>query len=296
MRGMHPLIHRVGGYAKVQIARLRRRPMTDEYETGVPSPQLALDLYAGEWASHLPAGLSQYTAGQTPLFEDARLLWGIDRLGGVEGADVLELGPLEGGHTWQLEQRGAVRITAIEANRRAFLKCLVMKEVVGTTRARFLLGDFMAFLRASPDARFDVGIASGVLYHMPEPVELLARLARACDRLFIWTQYYDRASVGRRPALAARFGQPEQRTYDGFAHTLHPHWYQAARFTPGFCGSGETHPRWMTRDDIVAALQRFGHQQVEIGLEELDHPNGPAMALVSMRQSRRRDGSSEGSA
>lgn len=280
---MHPLIHRFGGLAKVQVARLRRRPVTDEYESGAPSPQRALDLYAGEWASRLPAGFSHLAAGQIPLFEDSRLFWALERLGGVAGAHVLELGPLEGGHTWQLEQQGAARITAIEANRRAFLKCLVMKEVVGTSRARFLLGDFVAYLRTTPEARFDVGIASGVLYHMPDPVELLARLARACDRLFLWTHYYDGALVRRRPEVAARFRTPESRTFDDFPHTLHPHWYQAARFTPGFCGSGETHPRWMTRGEIIGALRHFGHDRVEVGIEEPDHPHGPALALVSSR-------------
>ncbi len=268
---------------KVQWARLRGRPVTDEYETRAPSPQHALDLYAGEWASYLPAPHDSYVAGHTPLFHDARLEWAIARMGGVEGANVLELGPLEGGHTWLLEQRGAARITAIEANRRAFLKCLVMKEVVGTARAHFLLGDFMAYLRESPDAHFDVGVASGVLYHMAEPVELLARLARTCDTLFIWTHYFDAAHVSLQSALAARFRAPESRTYDGFVHTVHPHWYQAARFTPGFCGCGETHTRWMTRDDIVDALRHFGHPYVDIGLEEPGHQYGPAMGIVSSR-------------
>ncbi len=36
--------------------------------------------------------------------------------------NILELGPLEGAHTYQL------RILAIEANAEAFLKCLVVKE------------------------------------------------------------------------------------------------------------------------------------------------------------------------
>ena len=287
---MHPLIHRVGGFAKVQLARLRRRPVTDEYEAGAPSPQHALNLYAGEWASRLPPAASQWTAGQMPLFEDSRLIWALNRLGPIDGAHVLELGPLEGGHTWMLEQHGAASITAIEANRRAYLKCLVMKEVVGTSRARFLLGDFMAFLRASPDARFDVGVASGVLYHMAQPVDLLARLARACDRLYIWTHYYDRVPVEQRPEVAARFRAPETRTVDGFAHTVYPHWYQAARFSPGFCGSGETHPRWMTREAIVQALRHFGHEDVEIGLDEPHHPHGPSLGLVSRRGAATRRG------
>ena len=196
---------------------------------------------------------------------------------------MLELGPLEGGHTWLLEQRGAARITAIEANRRAFQKCLVLKEVVGTTRAHFLLGDFMAFLRESPDARFDIGIASGVLYHMPDPVDLLARLARACDRLYLWTHYFDAGLVSRRPDVAARFRAPDVRAVGGFTHTLHPHWYQAARFTPGFCGSGETHPRWMTRDGILEALRYFAYDRIDIAYEEPAHINGPAFAIAAAR-------------
>jgi hypothetical protein len=283
MPRMHPWVHRVGGFAKVQVARLRRRPVTDQYETTAPSPQHALDLFKGEWASQLPAAFSGHRAGAMPLFEDRRLAWAFEHLGDVSGAQVLELGPLEGGHTWMLEQRGAAEIVAVEANRRAFLKCLVMKEVVGLSRGRFLLGDFMAYLRESPEARFDVGIASGVLYHMPEPVELLSRLSRACDRLYIWTHYHDAALVARRPEVSARFRTPEARTVDGYAHTLHPHWYQAARFSPGFCGSGETHPRWMTREGIIGALRHFGHERITIGLDEPDHPHGPAFGIVSAR-------------
>lgn len=280
---MHPLVHRVGGFAKVQLARLRGRPVTDEYETAAPSPQLALDLFKGEWASRLPPPFDACVAGQIPLFDDARLHWALERLGGVRDASVLELGPLEGGHTWLLEQRGAARVTAIEANRRAYQKCLVVKEVLGMSRARILLGDFQAYLREHPDVRYDVGIASGVLYHMPEPVELIARMARACDRLYFWTHYHDGDLVARRPDVAARFRTPETRVVDGFTHTVHPHWYQAARYSPGFCGSGETHPRWMTRAGIVDALRHFGHDRVEIGLDEPDHRHGPAMGLVSFR-------------
>ena len=37
-------------------------------------------------------------AGQWELFKDTRLSWGLERLGGIAGGSVLELGPLEGGH------------------------------------------------------------------------------------------------------------------------------------------------------------------------------------------------------
>ena len=41
---------------------------------------------------------------------------------GVDGRRVLELGPLEGGHSYMLQRAGAARVLAIEANTRAFLK------------------------------------------------------------------------------------------------------------------------------------------------------------------------------
>jgi SAM-dependent methyltransferase len=284
---MHRFFHRVGGLAKVQLARLRGQPLTVEYVTDPPSPQLALDLFKDEWSSHLPPPLGDLQAGWLPLFEDPRIEWAAEALGGVAGASILELGPLEGGHSWMLEQRGAASITAIEANRRAYLKCLVMKETMGMTRTRFLLGDFMAYLRAAPEARFDVGIASGVLYHMHDPVELLARLARACDRLFLWTHYYDEAHVRGRPKVDARFGAAFERTVEGFRHTLHPHWYQAARFKRSFCGSGEITPRWMERDAILEALGRFGYDHVQTGLEEPGHIHGPAFAIAATDRHRR---------
>ena len=87
--------------------------------------------------------------------------------------------------------------------RRAYLKCLVMKEILGTERVRVLLGDAAAFLADSPVPRFDLAVASGVLYHMADPVTLLARLAKAADRLYLFTFYYDEAVMGGRPQLAA---------------------------------------------------------------------------------------------
>lgn len=41
---------------------------------------------------------------------------------------------------------------------------------------RFQLGDFVEYLRRTNE-RFDVALASGVLYQMQEPLELLVRLA-----------------------------------------------------------------------------------------------------------------------
>ncbi|WP_207954636.1 hypothetical protein [Saccharopolyspora elongata] len=72
----------------------------DEYVTSAPSPQNAVDVFAGEWSSQLPAPLQHVQAGPLPLFDDARVSWAIECFGGVAGSRVLEIGPLEGGHTY----------------------------------------------------------------------------------------------------------------------------------------------------------------------------------------------------
>ena len=98
----------------------------DAYAVTPPSAQNALDIFQGEWTSRFPASCG-LTAGEIPSFEDMRVLWAIQESGGVEGQSVLELGPLEGGHSFMLQEYGkAASITAIEANTRAYLKCLIV--------------------------------------------------------------------------------------------------------------------------------------------------------------------------
>lgn len=269
------------------LGRLIRRAATepaappsilDAYVTSAPCGQNAVDIFAGEWSSTLP-GL---TAGPIPLFGDERVSWAIERLGGVDGRSVLELGPLEGGHTYQLVRAGA-SVTAIEAQTRAYLKCLIAKELLDITGARFLLGDFMAYLRGEPE-HVDVCFASGVLYHMRDPVATIALLADVADRLFLWTHVYDEEIVQASELLTPRFTAAESSSYEGFRHTLHRFEYAYALAGKGFCGGGTEWSCWLTRADLFAALDRFGWQVTDIGFDTPDHPHGPALALVATRR------------
>lgn len=275
-------LYRIAGLAKTALLRLTRQRATSQYAMGVPSAQQALDIFKGEWTSRLPAPFEACAAGTLPLFGDPRVQWAVERLGGVAGRRVLELGPLEGGHTWMLEQLGAAHITAVEASTRAFLKCLTVKELTGLCRATFLCGDSVAYLRDTTE-RFDVGIASGILYHLVNPVELIALLAARCDRLFLWTAYYDETRIRQRPKLAARFKGSHTATHAGFAHTLHHHRYRTALFQPGFSGGSAAHSHWLTRETILAACRHFGFTSLETAFDEPDHPNGPTFALVGTR-------------
>jgi hypothetical protein len=254
----------------------------DAYTRTAPSPRNAIDIFKGQWASKLPPPYEALTGGIAPLYDDPRVSMALDRLGGVQGKRVLELGPLEAGHSYLLDRAGAADVFAIEGNTRAFLRCLVVKELLEIRSARFVCGDFVEYLRGTPE-KVDLALASGVLYHMINPVELIARLARVSDALYIWTLYYDEALLARRVTTARRIVAPESAEYEGFRHSLHRYDYGAALARPDFCGGSRSQARWLTRADILGALAHFGYSRIETFYEQPDHPHGPAFALVAQR-------------
>lgn len=251
-----------------------------------PSDQNALDLFAGEWSSRPPANRPDLKAGNTALFDDERIAWAHRQLldlgiaGGFTGRDVLEIGPLEGGHSYLLDRLGARQVTAIEANARAYLKCLIAKEVLGMPRVRFQLGDALAHLRA-PGPRYDIAVACGILYHLVNPVELFELLAARCDALFLWTVYYDPEFVANNPVPGAKFSETVAVEHAGFHHTVHRFNYGPSLDWKGFCGGGDVFSYWMEKPDILAALTRFGFKEFRTQQEPNVH--GSALMLVARR-------------
>ncbi len=257
--------------------------INDFYLTTKPDPQNALDIFRGEWSSKFPPPFADLKAGGALLFQDARFQWFLDEIGGVTGKTTLELGPLEGGHSYMLEQSGVERVISVEANTRAYLKCLITKEILKLKRVDFLMGDFLTYLRDPSCPQFDVVIASGVLYHMSNPVELISLLSEHCrESLFIWTHYYDKAYVERNH-LEGKFPQTEISNYKGFNHHLYLQLYQQALNLDGFCGGSEPYSYWLTREELLACLKHFGFTDIQINFEQPDHPHGPSFALLAKR-------------
>jgi hypothetical protein len=261
-------------------AAQRQQDVLDSYTTSAPSAQLAIDIFEGEWSSLLPQGYGD-TGGRAELFEDPRIAWAIERVGGVEGRRILELGPLEGGHTTMLERAGAA-VTAVEANARSYLKCLVTKEIMGLTRSTFLRGDFVAYLERDRPT-YDMVVASGVLYHMVDPLRLLDLIAGCSDTILLWTHYFDADVIAGTTSARNFTSEPVEVERGGRAYTLHRRDYLEALTWGGFSGSGGTWSHWLSRDDLLAYVEALGYTEVDIAFEQVDHPNGPALALVARR-------------
>lgn len=250
----------------------------DAYTSSAPHPQNAIDIFKGEWASKLP-GLQ---SGAAELFDDSRLTWADEQLSGFRGKHVLELGPLEAGHTYMMEKLGAESITSVESNSRAYLKCLIVKETFGLQRAKFLYGDFIEYLR-SQDTKFDICFASGVLYHMRNPVELIDLACHVADKVYLWTHYYDRPTILANPTLTPKFPSNSESEYKGQKYTLYRYEYQAALNSKGFCGGSAPYSAWLAKNDILNSLRRFGFNNVEIAFDDLHHIHGPSFAVAAMR-------------
>ena len=243
-----------------------------------PARENAARAFGKEWSSAVP-GLP--ATGQANLFEDGRIIWFEKQLGGFTGKQVLELGPLEGGHTYMMTQRGAT-VTAIESNVRNWMRCLAVKDLLNITGATFLLGDFQPYLAASPPP-VDFVLASGVLYQMTEPVEFLRRLCAVSDAIGLWTHYYDAA------AILDRYGQdkfdtsprklttPHGRTVESYEQRC----LQALDWS-GFCGGSAATSNWLRREDILGIVEDEGFVY-ETFLDQVDHPNGPAFCVFARR-------------
>lgn len=240
-------------------------PSWPSFVTAYPSQQNAADLF--DWLCEVPA--EGVVTGTMRLFydEDRRPQMAADVFGSIQGFDILELGPMEGAHTYQLERLEAGSILAIEAAPKSYLKCLISKEMLDL-KARFLLGDFNLYLeRERP--RFDLVFASGVLYHMIDPIHTLYLIAQAAPRAFFWTHYVEDHSD--------RAMKPVER--HGFRGHYYEYLYQDGTPLRPVAGIYPSAHR-MYRSEIIECLKFFGYDRVIVTEDTPDHPGEAAFSLA----------------
>lgn len=250
------------------------------FEHKAASDQNGIDLVSG-WQSRLP--IPGITSGPHDLYNDGRITWLIEQIGSIEGMNILELGPLDGGHTYRLDKHGAGTVLAIEANKQSFLRCVIAKNILGMPAAKFMLGDFRQWLSTAP-GQYDLIVASGVLYHMQNPIELLELMAAKTNRIYLWTHHFcdDEMPPGdiRRGAF---IGEPITSEWRGQNIRLWKRQYHMPFMTTEFCGGMENDHIWMDRDDIVLVLRTLGFTTVHIGHPNPDGQNGPSRSFLALR-------------
>lgn len=252
-----------------------------QYEMRLPAHQNAIDALEG-WSSSFPVELG-LKAGTIPLFHDTRVMEALRAYGSIEGQQILEIGPLEGMHTHILNQHRPANIDAIEANQSCFLRCLVTKEILKIDRASFYLGDIQKWLEKT-DRQYDFALASGVLYHMPDPAEFLRLLSSRAKALFIWTHFYDEAAMP--PSDVRRYpfsGRVEVRSVAGMDLRYHERSYQHADQDASFCGGMKDRHFWLEKNEILSFLERLGYNEIVVQALENDHAGGPCFSVFARK-------------
>ena len=251
-----------------------------KFETRLPSAQNAIDIFADHWASKIESVYPGVKSGAAPMYsqEDQRPSLAAQHLGSapmsLQGMSVLELGPLEAAHTYQLAKLGADSVLAIEANVEAYMKCLIVKEILEIPRSRFLLGDCLAFLKET-NQQFDLIFCSGILYHMEDPFELIEAISMRTNRVFVWTHYYDE-TVALDPA---RFAREAHRGGMKLKYWVLDYGDPAYG---KFWGGIKRTSAWMERDDIVRCFEHFGYR-FKIHDDVKVHVGGPNIYATAIR-------------
>lgn len=252
----------------------------DYYTATTPSLQNAVDAVAGWNTAFAP----QYNVKAGPLaaYNDPRILWAIECFGPLDGCRVLELGPLEGGHTGMLDAAGA-QVDAIEANQRAFLRCLITKEILELKRTKFWLGNFVKALE-DWDRSYDFIIACGVLYHQKDPLHLLELVAKRTNSAYFWTHVVSEESMPPSdPRRIVIDPVVESHDFHGVRVRAYRRTYANAEESVTFCGGiGDEH-RWLNRDDLLEALRAVGFNDIKLAHDEPDHRYGPALSIFARK-------------
>ncbi len=245
----------------------------DKFVSGFPSNQNGIDCFKDIWYSRFP-GEYQVSAGECSLYEDPRMEWALQQLEPTNLWDVLELGPLEAGHSYYMEKHSPVRsITAIEANRICWVKCLIAKEIVDLKRSRFLLGNFLEYLRKTNQS-YDLCLALGVLYHMKNPLELIQLLAKSSDRIILWTQLANSKQQNEWKAVELNDGDLN---ITGYLND-----YGKGGDLGKFIGGIENYAIWMTKEKLLEALHYYGFRNITLGAEG-ENQFGDQITLVATK-------------
>jgi hypothetical protein len=115
-----------------------------------------------------------------------------------------------------------------------------------------------------------------------EPVRLLDLISKRAAQLFMWTHVYTEDALSNE-AIALRLGRGEERVYEGFHHHVFRFSYDVDNRFAAFWGGTSPYSNWLSREDLMRALDHFGWRNVQIGFDEPRHQNGPALALVAER-------------
>ena len=177
-----------------------------------------------------------------------------------DAATILELGSLEGAHSFMLADQPQVKhVVALEGREANLRKARFVQGLLAVSNVEFVQAN-LEQADITAHGKFDAVFCCGLLYHLPEPWKLVQRLPDVAPLLFIWTQYAAEAEArdvgnGWRGKIHSEGGPNEP--LSGMSSTA----------------------TWLTLDSLQDLLSRSGYGKIEILHDDPMHANGPAVTI-----------------
>ncbi len=212
----------------------------------------------GPWVTKFVIDNQEY-GGRYEAADDTRLKWFRQHF--PHARTILELGSLEGGHSFALAVLPDVeRIVAVEGRRKNLRRAKFVQELLHLGKVEFVRAD-LETVDLTRLGSFDVVLCMGVLYHLREPWRLLGNMRRAAGGAFIWTHYAEdsRARVTRH----------------GYKGRLYREWFFLWEPLSGLRPASF----WPRRPDLLRMLADAGFVDASVVDDRPDHEHGPAITI-----------------
>jgi SAM-dependent methyltransferase len=226
----------------VRLPFLDRDPLSREFRS------------RGPWVTRFRIDGRTY-GGKAELVDDGRI--GQFAAAFPEARSILELGSLEGAHSFSLA-RLANRVVAVEGRDENIARAQFVQELLGVENVTFVEAD-LETVPLERFGRFDAVFCVGLLYHLPKPWLLLDQLAGVAPGVFLQTHY----------------AEHEEITVDGMPGRMYR---EHGRTDPLSGLSPESF--WLTIPALTERLERSGYV-VDVLEADVSHRNGPIVTLAA---------------
>lgn len=177
-----------------------------------------------------------------------------------EVENIIELGALEGAQTSVLAQHpGVRRVLAIEGRQANLRKARLIQDYLELNNVEFAEAN-LENADLTRYGNFDAVFCCGLLYHLPEPWNLLRQLPAIAPILYLWTVY-----------APENEGQPLPNGMRGRIHI------EGGPDEP-LSGLSPT-ATWLTLDSLLGLLKIYGYDYVEVINDNPTDVNGPTVSI-----------------
>lgn len=178
---------------------------------------------------------------------------------------VLELGALEGGHSFALSSLQSVKsVLAIELRSSNLEKARFVKNLLGDKKVDFIQAD-VENCDLTKFGSVDAVFCSGILYHLQQPWKLLQQCSLITSKLFLWTHYASESQSSRKK------------------HGYRGKWYREGGILDPLSGASR-YSFWLSLGSLLQILEEVGFTKVLIIENNLSHENGCAVTLAAIHQ------------